>query len=76
VLGVQLLQFLLLEVRVQLDLVDGGNHRRLGQQTVQDLRHEVADADGPHLAVGEEYLQRAVRVERQVEAAGQRLVKQ
>ena len=36
--------------------------------------HEVADADGAHLAVGQQGLQGAVGVLGEVEAAGQRLV--
>src|SRR3712207_7311672 len=51
------LQRCLLEVRVELDLVHGGHDGRLGQQTVEVLGHEVAHADGAHLAVGEQPLE-------------------
>ena len=71
---VQALQRRLLEVRVDFDLVDRRHDRGLGQQTLQVLGHEVADPDRAHLAVGEQRLQRAVRVEGEVESARQRLV--
>lgn len=75
-LGVQALQFLLLAVRVELDLVHGGNYRCFRQESVKDLRHEVADTNRAYLAVGEELLKRPVRVDREVEPARQRLVQQ
>ncbi|CAA9457181.1 MAG: 2-polyprenyl-6-methoxyphenol hydroxylase and related FAD-dependent oxidoreductases, partial [uncultured Rubrobacteraceae bacterium] len=58
--GVRTLQRCLLEVRVELDLVHGGHDGRLGQQAVEVLGHEVAHADGAHLAVGEQFLERPV----------------
>ena len=62
------------EVRVDLDLVDGGDHGGRGEELVEVVGHEVADADGADLAVGEQRLERPVSVDGQVEPAGQRLV--
>ena len=57
------------EVRVQLDLVDGGNDVRLRQQRLEVFGQEVADADRPHLAVGEQRLERLVGRDRVVSNA-------
>jgi hypothetical protein len=70
VLGVHILQRGLLEVRVQLDLVYSGHDRRLGQEAVELLAPEVAHADRAYFAVGEEFLERPVGVERAVEGRG------
>jgi hypothetical protein len=50
----------LAEVRVLLDLVDRRDHRSAIEERFQVLDHEVADADGADLAVGQERLQGAV----------------
>ena len=60
VLGVDALQRGLLEVGVDLDLVHRRHDRGLGQQAVEVLGHEVADADRAHPAVGEQRLERPV----------------
>ena len=73
-LRAELLDRFLLEVGVQLDLVDRGHDRRLLEKGGEVLDHEVADADGAHLAVREERLQRPVRLERLVECRGEGLV--
>src|ERR1700761_544116 len=73
-LGVERLHLGLLEVRVQLDLVDGGDDLGLIEQVREVLDHEVADADGADLAVLEQRLQRPVCLERLVEVGRQRLV--
>jgi len=62
------------EVRVLLDLVDRRHDRGVLEQPGEMVDHEVADADCPHLAVGQQRLQRAVCLERAVEGGGQRLV--
>jgi hypothetical protein len=74
--GMDTLERGLLEVRMELDLVHGGHGRRLGQQAVEVLGHEVAHADGAHLPVGEQLLERPVGVQREIEAAGQRLMQE
>lgn len=58
----------LCEVRVDLDLVDRGHDRCLIKQSGEVLDHEVADADGAHLAVGEQGLQSPLCLEGLVEA--------
>jgi hypothetical protein len=63
-------------VRVHLDRVDGRNDRRPVQQLREHIRHEVADADRTHTAVGEQGLQCAVGLDGAVEPRRQRLVKQ
>ena len=72
--GVEGLNVALLEVGVQLDLVD----RRHDFDAVEELRElldgEVADADGAHLAVVEQFLQCPVGPERLVELGRHRLV--
>jgi hypothetical protein len=50
----------LLQPRMELDLVDGGNHLGGFQQPVQMLRLEVGDADGPDLALAVQGLECAV----------------
>jgi hypothetical protein len=40
------------------------------------VRHEVADADRAYLAIGEELLEGSVCVERQIEAACERLMQE
>jgi hypothetical protein len=40
------------------------------------LGHEIAHADRAHLAIGEQLLERAIGIERQVEPARQRLMQQ
>ena len=72
--GVRGLHGRLGEVRVHLDLVYRGDHRSLLQQGVQVPGHEVADADRPHPPVGEQGLQRAIRLLGEVEPRGERLV--
>ena len=59
---------------MDLDLVHGRDDGGLGQQPVEVIGHEVADADRADLAVGEQRLERPVGVDRAVELAGQRLV--
>ncbi|BFO17094.1 hypothetical protein SHKM778_34820 [Streptomyces sp. KM77-8] len=54
---------LLLKMRVQLDLVDRRDHRGLGEQVIQVVRLEVGHTDGPDPAVGEQLLERLVRVD-------------
>ncbi len=73
-LGVEVLHRVLLEVRVQLDLVHGGHHRRHVQQPGQVVDHEVGDPDGADLAVGQQGLQRPVGRQGLVELRRQRLV--
>ena len=63
VLGVQTLQRRLLEVRMHFDLVDGRYDGRLSQQALKVVGHEVAHANRAYLAVGEQLLERAVRVQ-------------
>ncbi len=53
----------LLQVRVQLDLVDRRDDRRLADQPLQVLGKEVGDTDGPDPAVGVQLLERLVRVD-------------
>jgi MmyB-like transcription regulator ligand binding domain len=67
--GVRGLHGRLGEVRVHLDLVDRGDHRRLRQQHFQVPGHEVADADRPHPPVGEQGLQCAIGLLSEVEPA-------
>ena len=74
VLGVGGTDLGLREVRVHLDLVDRGHDAGVLQQLVEVVGHEVGDADGPHAAVLEQLLEGAVGLDRQVEAARQRLV--
>jgi hypothetical protein len=74
VLGVGVLHVGLGEVRVQLDLVDGGDDVRLLEQRGEVIRHEVADPDGANLAVAEQRLQCLVGLDRQVEPCRERLV--
>jgi hypothetical protein len=38
------------------------------------LRHEIADANGPNLAISKEFLQRSVSIQGAIECRGQRLV--
>jgi len=64
----------LAEVRMHLDLVDGGYDRGLVQQRGEVLDHEVADTDRADLTVGEQRLQRPVCLQGLAELAGQRLV--
>ena len=59
---------------MDLHLIDGGNHRGLGQKAVKVMRHKIADANGPHPAVGEQYLQRFVGGDGPVKRQRQRLV--
>jgi hypothetical protein len=59
---------------MQFDLIDGRNNRHVGKQTTKVLGHEIAHADRAHLAVGEQFLERAIRIERQVETTRQRLM--
>ena len=66
----------MLEVRVHLDLVHGRHHRRLCEQVLQMFSHEVAHANRAYLAFSKELLQGAIRVERKIKAAGQRLVEE
>ena len=68
------LDLALREVGVHLDLVHRGHDGRLVQQRGEVLDHEVADADGADLAVGEQRLQRAVRLQGLVELRRQGLV--
>ena len=75
-LRVEALQRRLLEVRMHFDLVHRGNDGRLGEQSPEMVRHEVADADRAHLPVFEQFFQGPVGVEGQVEATGQRLMQQ
>ena len=70
VLGVTPASRGLREVRVHLDLVDGGNDIGVRSSVVEVLGHEVADADRADLAVGEQCLERLVRLDRSVELAG------
>lgn len=49
-------------VRMDLDLVHRRHHGGLGKQALEVLGHEVADADGPHLAAGKQLLQRPVGI--------------
>lgn len=63
------------EVGVQFDLVDRRNDLGLGEQPVEEGGGEVADADGPHPAIGEQFLQRAVGGHRLLEVADVGLVK-
>ncbi len=53
-------QFVLLQPRMQLNLVDGGHHFRCFQEPVQVLRLEVADANGPDFALAVQRLKRPV----------------
>ena len=69
-LGVGCLDVRLGEVGVQLDLVDRRDDVGLGEQLLQVVRHEVADADRPHAPVGEQGLQRLVRGDGFVEPVG------
>jgi hypothetical protein len=62
------------EVRMLLDLVDRGDDRGPVEQSGEVVDHEVADADGADLAVGQERLERSVGLEGHVEVRGQRLV--
>ena len=62
------------EVGVHLDLVHRGHDRGLVEQPVEVLGHEVADADGAHLAVGQQRLERAVGGEVRSKRLRQRLV--
>src|SRR3954469_4632682 len=76
VLRVHALQRGLLEVRMHLDLVHGGNHRRGAEEVLEMLRHEVAHADRAHAAVRQELLERPVRFEGAVERRRQRLMEE
>jgi hypothetical protein len=76
VLGVDALKLGLLEVRVQFDLVDRGDNRRNGEKPVEVVGHEVAHSNRPNLPVGEQLLERPVRVEGVLEAAGHGVVQQ
>jgi hypothetical protein len=62
------------EVRMLLDLVDRGDDRGPVEQSGEVVDHEVADADGADLAVGQERLQAAIGLKRSLEGRGQRLV--
>ena len=75
-LRVQTLQRSLLEVRMDLDLVDGGHDGGFIQQAPEVLGHEVAHANRAHLAVSEQLLECSVGLERQIEAARQRLMQE
>src|SRR5450759_1303885 len=55
----------LLEGRGKLNLVDGRDDRRFGQQGVQMVLQEVGDTDGPHGARGIDLLQGQPRVDEQ-----------
>ena len=74
VLGAELLHLALREVRVHLDLVHRGHHRRGVQQRGQVIDHEVADPDRTDLTVGQQLLQGAVCLQGLVEFRRQRLV--
>jgi hypothetical protein len=50
--------------------------RRSGKQATEVLGHEIAHADRAHLAVGEQILERAIGIEREVESTRQRLMQQ
>ena len=73
---VHALQRGLLEVRVHFDLIHRGHDGRFAQEAIEVLGHEVAHADRAHLAVREQLLERAVRVERALERRRQRLVQE
>jgi len=62
------------EVRMLLDLVDRGDDRGPVEQSGEVVDHEVADADGADLAVGQQRLQAAIGLKRSLEGRGQRLV--
>ena len=59
---------------MDLDLVDGRDHGGRGEELVEVVGHEVADADGADLAVGEQGLERPVGVDGAVEPAREGLV--
>ena len=61
---------------MHLDLVDRRHDRRLREQALEMIGHEIAHADCAHLAVGEQPFQSAVRVEREIEPAGHRLMQE
>lgn len=73
-LGVDLEELGLPEVRVHLDLVHRGHHRRRRHQPAQVGRHEVADPDRTDLAVGQQSLQRLVGGDGELELSRQGLV--
>jgi hypothetical protein len=60
VLGAEVLHLWLREVGVDLDLVDHRHYRCAVEQPAEVVDHEVADPDGPDLAVSEQRLQRPV----------------
>ena len=61
---------------MHLDLIHGRHDGRDAQQAVQVVRHEVAHADGAHLSVREQRLERAIGLERAVERRRQRLMQE
>jgi hypothetical protein len=67
VLGAERLNVGLGEVGVLLELVDRRHYRCSAEQRGEVIDHEVADADGPDLAVGQQRLQRPVGLQRPVE---------
>jgi hypothetical protein len=74
VLGAEGLDLRLNEVGVHLDLVDRRDDRSAVEQPGEVVDHEVAHADRADLAVGQQRLQGAVRLEGPVEGRGERLV--
>ena len=60
-LSMQLLQGPVLEVRMQFNLVDGRDNRRVGKQARERRGHEITHADRAHLAV---LLERAIGIKR------------
>jgi len=65
--GAEHLDLALLEVGVDFDLVDGGDHCRGVQQPGEVVDHEVTDPDGADLAVSQQCLERAVGLQGLVE---------
>ena len=76
VLGVHRSALRLGEIGMQFNLVDSRHHVRLRQQRLEVFRQEVADADRPHLAVGQQRLKRPVGLDRPIKGGRQRLVQQ
>ena len=74
--GMEPLQGRLLKVRMDLDLVHGGHDRGRGKQTLEMVGHEIVDADRSYRSACKQRLERAIRVERLIEAARQRLMQE
>ena len=62
--------------RMHFDLVHGRHDGRSRKQTLEVIGHEVAHADGAHLAVGQQLLECSVGVEGEIKLARQRLMQQ